>query len=115
MHKGSLNPRVAFIGDMRENGNPKLRDSERRARLGKRAKDVGVYDAWAAAFPGEEFPNFCGSAFYAYTRLEEAGWRWSSRYGWRCVSRLTPVAAEDACTSNSDGDSDDRVPAEHDG
>ena len=29
--------------------------------------------------------------------------------------RLTPVAAEDACASASDGDSADRVPAEHDG
>ena len=31
------------------------------------------------------------------------------------MSRLTPVAAEDACASASDGDSEDRVPAEHDG
>ena len=29
--------------------------------------------------------------------------------------RITPVAAEDACASASDGDSEDRVPAEHDG
>ena len=30
-------------------------------------------------------------------------------------NRLTPVAAEDACAPDGDGDSEDRVPAEHDG
>ena len=32
-----------------------------------------------------------------------------------CVSRLTPVAAEDACAPDGDGDDTDRRPAEHDG
>ena len=39
----------------------------------------------------------------------------TGRWWWVHVSRLTPVAAEDACASDSDGDSEDRVPAEHDG
>jgi len=82
-HQGSLNLRVAYIGDMRENGNPEMRDRQRRARLGKRAKDVGVYDAWEIEFPNEPFPNFWGSIYYAYERLQERGWKWSSRYGWR--------------------------------
>ena len=81
--KGSLNPRVAYIGDMRENGRPMERDRERRARLGKRAKDVGVYDAWAMEFPDEPFPHFYGSIYYAYEQLQKRGWKWSSRYGWR--------------------------------
>lgn len=83
MRRASLNPRVAFIGDMRENGNPESREYERRERLGRRAKDIGVYDAWKIAFPDEPFPHFYGSIYYAYQRLEAAGWKWSSRYGWR--------------------------------
>lgn len=81
----TLNPVTSFWGDGRENGNPVHKDRRRRARLGKRAKDVGVYDAWADEFPDEPFPHFYGSMYYAYERLEENGWRFSSRYGWRKV------------------------------
>ena len=83
----TLNPTTAFYGDARENGNPEQRERERRARLGKRAKDIGVYDAWAEEFPNEPFPFFCGAIYYAYERLQERGWVWSSRYGWRKKQR----------------------------
>jgi len=79
----TLNPTTAFYGDARENGNPYYDEQLRRARLGKRAKDVGVYDAWATEFPDTPFPHYFGSLYDAYRKLEERGWVWSSRYGWR--------------------------------
>ncbi len=82
----TLNSRTAFYGDARENGYPEDRERQRRARLGKRAKDTGVYAAWAVEFPGVPFPDYYGSVYDAYQQLEARGWKFSSRYGWRKVS-----------------------------
>jgi hypothetical protein len=71
--------------------------------VGKIVRDI----AYDASFNYRETCEFeCPSCEHALV----------AKFNWVVAAiRLTPVAAEDACVSNSDGDSDDRVPAEHDG
>lgn len=80
----TLNPVTAFWGDGRERGQqtkPRAHDKYAESQV-----------AWVEQFPDEPYPNYYGAAYDAYYRLTQAGWRWSSRHGWR---RTTSAALLD--------------------
>lgn len=70
----TLNPTTAFYGDMREQSFHLPRPGRNKYRESKQI--------WSLEFE-EPYPHFFGSAKVAYARLEQAGWKWSSRHGWR--------------------------------
>ena len=71
----TLNPKTAFGYDARENAQYKP-----TPKRPKREVDA----AWAQEFPGVPRPTGYGCLpWQIYPKLEEAGWKFSGKYGWR--------------------------------
>lgn len=78
----TLNESAKFFGDGREAADLKTK----RNWPGKK-KITGAQKAWSIQFPDKDWPHYAGSAYDAYEAIEEAGWKWSSRHGWRYMFR----------------------------
>lgn len=72
--KTSLDPAVAFYGDLRFRSD---------ARREKNHKIKSARKVWDTACPGVAWPHYPGSAYHAYDKLGEAGWVYSTLHGWR--------------------------------
>lgn len=73
----TLNPKTAFWGDARFTASPKSRKRSRADKFDTAKK------AFAVEWPEKEFPFYGGCAFDVYEDLADAGWIYSTRYGWR--------------------------------
>lgn len=84
----TLNQKTAFYGDMRETG--------RKRKPTKRNKYDEAIQVYRQEFRKEP-PFYLGAAYYMYKQLLEAGFMWSTRYGWRRKSEKSmykPQSAE---------------------
>lgn len=64
------------MGDLNHRWNP-------NKATPKHDKYKGASAAWAIEFPGVSELHYWGSSRETYRRLNAAGWKFSSRYGWR--------------------------------
>lgn len=72
----TINAETAFWGDGRETANWKTDTRKQRKS--------NVTNVWKLAFSGEAQPHGLGVLpNVVYPRLRDAGWKFSSRYGWR--------------------------------
>lgn len=90
----TLNPRTAFGLDARE-----IRTVDRPM---PKFKKHNVDDAWGSEFPGTAQPHYWGCLpFEIYPKLEERGWKFSSKHGWRKIQkRLTANTVNQKATIN---------------
>lgn len=70
----TTNPLTAFYGDLRET-------QPRKNHVG-RTKYQEATQLYQDVF-GRKYASYLGAAYDMYADLEEAGFVWSSRYGWR--------------------------------
>jgi hypothetical protein len=74
----TLNPVTAFYGDGRETA-----DEITRRQLPGKNKLLAAKSLWPSVFPDKPWPHYYGSAFDAYAALKQAGYKYSTKYGWR--------------------------------
>lgn len=72
--------RGRYIGDHYFGGDARVSAKKTKPKVDKLDSAISV---WSEAYPNVKFPNWYGSAFYAYGELKKAGYKYSTRYGWR--------------------------------
>ncbi len=62
------------------------------SKTSPKRKKHDIDEAWATEFPGVEIPHYWGCLpFEIYPKLQAAGWKFSSRYGWRKPEKKSPI------------------------